>query len=114
MRSVSRAQSLNPLSPRRRESMSNVGNSAGQSRRVAVFLLMLAVVSPLAFAQDATLIVFNGKIVTVDEKDTRVEAMALKDDVIVALGKNDDILKMAGPNTRKLDAQGRMVMPGIV
>ena len=85
----------------------------------AVFALglawpMLAGFSKPAVAQDATLIVFNGRIATVDDKNTMVEAMALRDDVILALGKNDDILKLAGPNAKKLDVKGRIVLPGFV
>jgi len=83
--------------------------------RIAVCFSALAGAIPAsAKAQPATLVVLNGKIVTVDAKNTVVEAMALRDDVILALGKNDEILKLAGPETKRLDVKGKMVLPGIV
>ncbi|MBI4456044.1 MAG: amidohydrolase family protein [Acidobacteria bacterium] len=68
----------------------------------------------LARADDADLIVFNGKIATVDGKNAMVEAMAIKNDLVMALGKNEDMLKLAGSQTKKLDVKGRTVLPGIV
>ncbi|MDA2935109.1 amidohydrolase family protein, partial [Acidobacteria bacterium AH-259-D05] len=35
-------------------------------------------------------------------------------DLIMALGTSDEILQLAGPDTKRLDAQGRTVLPGIV
>ena len=67
-----------------------------------------------ARAQEADLIVFNGKIATVDENMTMVEAMAIKEDTIVAVGSSQDVLKSAGSGTQKLDLRGRTVLPGII
>lgn len=81
---------------------------------VCFFGLTLLGFVRLAIADEADLIVFNGKIATVDEKNSIVEAMAIKGDVIMALGKSADLLKLAGPQTKKLDVNGKMVLPGIV
>ncbi len=67
-----------------------------------------------------TLIVYNGKIVTMDDETpttnlgTVVQAMAVRRDRILALGTSDDILKLAGPETEKLDLKGHTVIPGII
>ncbi|MBI4456048.1 MAG: amidohydrolase family protein [Acidobacteria bacterium] len=80
---------------------------------VSLYAVALGFYRPV-LAEEASWVVFNGKIATVDEKNTIVEAMAIRDDVILALGKNEDILKLAGPNTKKVDVKGRTVLPGIV
>ena len=52
-----------------------------------------------------SLIVYNGKIVTMDDESTTtnlgtiVEAMAIRGDEIFEIGSNDEILALAGPNT---------------
>ncbi|MBI4456642.1 MAG: amidohydrolase family protein [Acidobacteria bacterium] len=82
---------------------------------VFVFAVTLAVSAwSLAWAQQADLIVFNGKIATVDNNDSMVEAIAIRDDVIVAVGKNEDILKLAAPGAKKLDLRGKTVLPGLI
>jgi hypothetical protein len=65
-------------------------------------------------------IFMNGKIVTLDNHEMNddpgsiVEALAVRDAVIIALGSNDDIMALAGPGTEVIDLNGRMVLPGIV
>jgi predicted amidohydrolase YtcJ len=80
--------------------------------------LLLAVVLVLpgaAFAQtSADLIFTNGKIITVDEKFTIAQAVAVKGDRIVAVGTNQDVLRLAGPATRRIDLRGRAVVPGLI
>jgi len=62
----------------------------------------------------------NATIVTLDDHDmnqnpgTIVEAMAIRDEVIIGLGTNEQIIRMAGPDTRIVDLEGRTVLPGIV
>jgi predicted amidohydrolase YtcJ len=64
--------------------------------------------------QTADLILHNGKVLTVDNKFSIVEAVAVRGNQIVAVGSNDDVLKMAGPNTQKIDLAGRTVVPGLI
>lgn len=62
----------------------------------------------------------NATIMTLDDHDmnsnpgTIVQAMAIRDEVIIGLGSEEEIMKMAGPNTRVVDLHGKMVIPGIV
>ena len=64
------------------------------------------------------LIIFNGKIVTMDDKSLSnsvgrtVQAMAVHADRIQFLGTNDEVMRFAGPNTKKIDLKGKTVVPG--
>ncbi len=60
------------------------------------------------------LVFSNGKIVTVDERFTIAQAVAVKGDRIVAVGTNQEIARLAGPNTRTIDLRGRTVIPGLI
>src|SRR3990172_2585077 len=60
------------------------------------------------------LIVVNGKISTVDARNSEVQAMAVRNNRILVLGTNDEIRALAGPKTEVLDAKGRRVLPGLI
>lgn len=76
-------------------------------------MLVVGMAAKGANAQPPDLIVHHGKIVTVDEKFTITEAIAVRGDRIVAVGNNETILKLAGPETKRIDLQGRTVIPGL-
>ena len=75
-----------------------------------VFLMFAAV----THAQTADTILVNGKIVTVDAQSSVREAIAIRDGRVAALGSSADMRKLAGPQTRVLDLQGRTVIPGLI
>ena len=60
------------------------------------------------------LVLSNGKIVTVDDRFTIAQAVAVRGDRIVAVGSNADINRLAGPSTRRIDLGGRTVTPGLI
>jgi predicted amidohydrolase YtcJ len=62
----------------------------------------------------ADLILTNGKIITVDEKFTVAQAVAVKGDRIVSVGTTQQIVQMAGPNTRRIDLRGKAAIPGLI
>jgi hypothetical protein len=68
----------------------------------------------LATAQSSTTVLFNGKIRTENPKDTTVEAVAIQDGRILAAGTSADLRKMAGPQARWIDLEGRTVIPGLI
>ena len=84
--------------------------------RAAVLLLALVLPAPVVFAQGGApdLIFTNGKIVTVDERFTIAQAVAVRGDRIIAVGSNQDIGRLAGPSTRRIDLRGRTVLPGFI
>ena len=70
--------------------------------------------SSFALAEDADLVLHHGKIVTVDEKFTIAEGLAVKGDRILAVGMSAEVLKLAGPKTEKIDLAGKTVLPGLM
>ncbi|HZM59428.1 MAG TPA: amidohydrolase [Vicinamibacterales bacterium] len=70
-----------------------------------------------ARAQDAItadLILSNGKIVTVDDRFTIAQAVAIKGNRIVAIGTNQEMDRLAAPNARRINLRGRTVIPGLI
>lgn len=60
----------------------------------------------------ADLVLLNGKIWTVNDKQPEAEAVAVLGHRIIAVGANNDLRKLIGPQTRVVDLQGRRVVPG--
>jgi len=77
------------------------------------FLFLWTPVASFA-AETADTILVNGKIVTVDDRFTIVQALAIKDRRIVAAGKSAEIRKHAGTSTRVIDLKGKTVIPGLI
>lgn len=59
------------------------------------------------------LIIKNGTIITVDEKFSKAEAVAVKDGKIVGVGTEAEVEKLRGNPTKTLDLKGKTMMPGI-
>ncbi|HXH24252.1 MAG TPA: amidohydrolase [Vicinamibacterales bacterium] len=62
----------------------------------------------------ADTILLNGKIITVDDRFTIAQAVAVRGDRFVAVGTNQEVARLAGPNTRRIDLRGRAVVPGLI
>jgi predicted amidohydrolase YtcJ len=78
-------------------------------------IVMVALVGVLRAQQTAPdLILSNGKIITVDERFTIAQAVAIQGDRIVAVGSNQQIAQLAGANTRRVDLMGKSVIPGLI
>lgn len=76
--------------------------------------LVISVWATTAYAQTADLIVTNAKIVTLDSASTVAQALAVREGKIVAVGGNDAVQALAGSATRRFDAGGRTVIPGLI
>lgn len=63
---------------------------------------------------EADLVLTNGRIITVDPKDSIVEALAAKDGLIQVVGKGEDVQAYIGPDTIVIDLEGNTVTPGLV
>lgn len=61
----------------------------------------------------ANSIFINGKIATLDDKDTFVEAIAVKNGYIIARGATADIEAFKGEGTEVVDLEGKVMLPGI-
>ena len=65
--------------------------------------------------RDSTdLILFNGKITTLDRQNPNATAVAIADGRFVAVGSDSDILQRAATNVRRVDLNGRRVIPGLI
>jgi predicted amidohydrolase YtcJ len=86
--------------------------------RVRHFSCALCLASFLTLAgvlgDEADLILYHGKIVTVDRLFSTRDAMAVKAGRILQVGSNADILKFKGARTESLDLDGKMVLPGLI
>ncbi len=88
---------------------------------IALFFIV-AVISLAALAarplqqpvQPASLVLTNGKIITVETSPAQVEAIAVQGDRIVALGTSADIKRYVGQGTNVIDLNGQLVIPGFV
>jgi len=65
-----------------------------------------------AVPEPPTLILLNGVIYTGDTSRPRIEAVAIRGEIIVAAGATSEMRRLAGPGTRIVDLQGRFAMPG--
>jgi predicted amidohydrolase YtcJ len=84
-------------------------------RRLATCAAVVVVISGVAAQQNAPdLILTNGKIITVDERFTIAQAVAVRGNQIVAVGTNQDVTRLAGAATRRIDLRGRSVIPGLI
>jgi predicted amidohydrolase YtcJ len=61
----------------------------------------------------ADTILLHGRIYTVNTKLPWAQALAIRDGKLIAVGSDKDISRYRGPDTKVLDAKGRMVLPGI-
>ena len=62
----------------------------------------------------ASLIITNAAILTMDEANPRVEAIAISGNLISHIGSNAEVLSQKGTETRVIDARGATVIPGFV
>jgi predicted amidohydrolase YtcJ len=60
----------------------------------------------------ADTIIINAVVHTMDQAQPTAEAVAIYANRIVAVGSTKDIKKLAGPNTRTIDANKRLLLPG--
>lgn len=91
----------------------------------AMILVLLGSVLGISQAQElvpevlhyADIVLYNGQILTMDQDQPPINvssALALRDGKILAVGGDDRILKMGGPDTRKVNLEGKAVMPGVI
>src|SRR6266542_877973 len=64
--------------------------------------------------EPATLVLNQGRIVTVEDQKPEAQALAARGDTIVAVGTNEEVLPYIGPQPRVLDLRGRLAIPGFI
>ena len=68
----------------------------------------------IVFAQSPDRILYNGKILTVDQKFSTAQAIAIRGERIVAVGDDVTVRKLADNRTVQTDLKGRTVIPGLI
>jgi predicted amidohydrolase YtcJ len=76
--------------------------------------LTAAATATTAAPEPADLVLLHGKIHTEDANRSIAQALAVRGNSIVAVGSDEAVGALAGPNTRKIDLGGRVVLPGII
>ena len=82
--------------------------------KLAVYFLMLmtGICTNAQPKPSATLVVTNAAVYTVDKQHPRAEAVAIIGDRIAAVGSRAEIDLWRGPETKVIDAGGKLVLPG--
>ena len=75
-------------------------------------MLLLASLRVAGAQPAASLVLLNGKIWTVNDRQPRAEAVACLGSRIVAVGSNGEIRKWIGAGTEAIDMGGKLVLPG--
>lgn len=86
----------------------------GAQLAFAALCLLLFGLAPQGAWADPDLILYNGKVVTVDREFSIAEALAVSADRITAVGTNAEVQSLAGSETRLVDLEGKTVLPGLI
>ena len=89
-------------------------------KRLRLFLLVFVVSCSILLSScettslPADMILYGGKVITVDRNFSHAEAVAIKDGRILNVGTDEDILKLKGGNTMVIDLKGHALVPGLI
>ena len=86
-------------------------------RRVILLICVALMIGWRLEAQQspyAEMVIQHGHVWTVDAAHPQAEAVAITGSHIVAVGSDAEIAKWVGPATKKIDAQGKSVLPGFI
>ncbi len=86
-------------------------------KRIAQIIILLALcvgIVPVGMAQavPADLVITNANIHTMDADRSVARSLAVLGNKIIAIGTDEETKPLIGPNTRVIDADGRLVLPG--
>lgn len=90
------------------------------SSQLCLFTLIILFVSACAAPEDqgnqgiADLVLRGGKVVTVNDSMPIAEAVAIRADTILALGTTREISDYIGPDTKVVELDGRLAIPGFI
>ena len=84
---------------------------------IATAVIVAAAVAPAAadkLDDSPDLVLYDGKISTVDANNSTVEAIAIRDGTIIARGGSREVRALATKSTRLINLNGRRVLPGLI
>ena len=84
---------------------------------IATAVIVATAVAPAAadkMDDSPDLVLYDGKISTVDANNSTVEAIAIRDGTIIARGGSRQVRALATKSTRLINLNGRRVLPGLI
>ena len=86
------------------------------------FFLVIAFVSlasgigctPANDVEPASMVIYNGKVVTVDDTMPEANGIVINGDRIDLVGSNTEVEAYIGPETKVIDLQGNLAIPGFI
>jgi predicted amidohydrolase YtcJ len=94
----------------------HIKNSSMKRKTITLIFLFLIIIihSTCKPMQSADMILNNGKIITVDQKFSIAEAVAISNGKIVAVGTDQQMKSYTGSKTKTVDLKGKTVIPGLI
>ena len=83
-------------------------------RAIGVVSVLAVFTSAVADDQPADLVLRGGKIVTMDDDCPTARALAARNGRIVLVGDDADVAHLIGEETRVIELQGRLAIPGFI
>src|SRR5438128_9089012 len=88
-------------------------------RKLSIFILLITATMATNFRTHADdkrlapdIVIINANLHTMDPSRPIAQAVAILGNRIVAVGSSEEMQKLAGSQTRVIDAQGQLVLPG--
>ena len=82
-------------------------------RMLPLIAVLLALLGGCAHGP-ADLVLLGGKIVTMDPRQPRVQALAARGELVVALGSDAQVRPHIGPRTQVIQLAGKLAIPGFI
>src|SRR5450759_1807587 len=80
---------------------------------ISLSIIMMAITGSCTNKEKADLVIINGKVLTIDEKNPTAQAIAIKGETIIAVGTTKEISGHIDQRTTKvINAGGKLVLPG--
>ncbi len=84
------------------------------SKSFKYIFLVILLISCRPTKKTADLILLNGKILTLNDSQKEVTALATKGDRILAIGRDAKISSYIGSETEVIDLEGKLAIPGLI
>lgn len=85
-----------------------------KSALISALTLLTCFSSPIQAIEQADIVFINGQIETLDIKQPKANAVAIKNESFIAVGSNQKIKAYVGANTQIIDLKQQLVVPGLV
>jgi predicted amidohydrolase YtcJ len=83
-------------------------------KRLFLATALLLAIACTAAQEPADLVIFGGRIVTMDVANPEVEALAARGQQLIAVGSEADVRRLIGDATEVIDLDGALAVPGLI